>query len=104
MENNKYIVKIAPKAVKDLDEIYKYISGNLYNQDAADKLINKIELKIKRLGIFPFSCELVADDILKDKGYRKLIVENYIVFYLIKDKSVFVMRVLYGAQKYNDLI
>ncbi|WP_040979501.1 type II toxin-antitoxin system mRNA interferase toxin, RelE/StbE family [Oceanobacillus jeddahense] len=104
MENNQYVVKVSPKAAEDLDEIYEYISENLYNQDAANKLLNKIELGIKRLNRFPFSCELVTDEILRDRGYRRLIIENYIVFYLIKNKDVLIMRVLYGAQKYEDLV
>ena len=104
MENNKYVVKVSPKAVEDLDEIYKYISESLHNPDAAGKLMNKIESGIKRLNIFPFSCELTTDEILRDRGYRKLIVENYIVFYLIRNKNVLIMRVLYSAQKYDDLV
>ena len=55
---------------------------------------------------FPFSCSFVRDNLLKDKGYRKLIVDNYIVFHLVSEaeKEVVVMRVLYGKQKYQDLI
>ena len=64
--------------------------------------MNKIESGIKWLNLFPFSCELAKDEILRKRGYRKLIVENYIVFYLIKNKNVLIMRVLFGAQKYND--
>ncbi|HET7579249.1 MAG TPA: type II toxin-antitoxin system RelE/ParE family toxin [Bacillales bacterium] len=105
MPENKYTVKIAPKAFEDLDEIYSYISDELYNEGAADSLLEKIETSIMRLKEFPFSCSFVTDEILKDKGYRKLIVENYIAFYLVREeKQVVVMRVLYGGQKYQDLI
>ncbi|MEQ6376339.1 type II toxin-antitoxin system RelE/ParE family toxin [Bacillaceae bacterium S4-13-56] len=106
MEENKYAIKITPKAFEDLDEIYSYISTDLYNEGAADNLMEKIEMSIMRLKDFPFSCSFVTDEILKDKGYRKLIVENYIALYLVREeeKQVVVMRVLYGGQKYQDLI
>lgn len=106
MEENKYVIKMTPKAFEDLDEIYSYISTDLYNQGAADNLMEMIETSIMRLMDFPFSCSFVTDEILKDKGYRKLIVQNYIAFYRVRDeeKQVVVMRVLYGGQKYQDLI
>ncbi len=59
-----------------------------------------------RLREFPFSCNYVADEYLRNKGYRKLIVDNYIVFYLIEEENsqVIIMRVLYGKQKYENLL
>ena len=55
---------------------------------------------------FPFSCNYVADEYLRVKGYRKLIVDNYIVFYLIEEEKdqVIIMRVLYGKQKFENLL
>ena len=106
MEKSNFTLKVTLIASEDLDEIYSYISYELFNEDAADHLMEKIETSIMRLKDFPFSCSFVDDEILKSKGYRKLIVENYIVFYLVseKEKVVVVMRVLYGKQKYEDLI
>ena len=89
-----------------MDEIYSYIAGELLNEDAAANHMDQIEDKIMRLRNFPFSCSLVEDDALRDKGYRKLVVENYIAFYIVeeKKKQVIVMRVLFGRQKYQDII
>lgn len=59
-----------------------------------------------RLCDFPYSGRLVTDDILASKGYRKLVVKNYIVFHLIdeNEKQVVIMRILYGARKYENLL
>jgi len=48
----------------------------------------------------------LEDDLLKDKGYRKLIIDNYIVFYIVneEDQQVVIMRVLYGRKKCQDFI
>lgn len=69
-------------------------------------LMDKIENAIKRLTRFPFSCNLVSDGFLKNKGYRKLIIDNYIVFYLVSEieKQVIIMRILYGAIKYQNVL
>ena len=93
-------------AEEDLDEIYGYISTKLFAEIAAINLMDKIKNDIKRLARFPFSCNLVSDKLLKNKGYRKLIVDNYIVFYLANEaeKQVTIMRILYGASKYQDIL
>ncbi len=89
-----------------MDEVYSYITDEIYNEGAADNLLNKIEKRVMRIKEFPFSCSFVTDEILKGKGYRKLVIENYIAFYLVgeEEKRVVVMRVLFGEQKFQDLI
>ncbi len=106
MSTNNYQLKITTKASEDLDEIYAYIVGELNNKTAALNLLYEIEENILRLKEFPFSCSYVEDINLKEKGYRKLIVKNYITFYIVKeqDKKVIIMRVLYGRQNYQDII
>ncbi len=103
MENN-YTVKITPKAAGDLESIYIYISEELFATSAATNILERIENGIMGLREFPFSCNYVSDEYLKSKGYRKLIIDNYIVFYLIEDEEeknqVIIMRVLHGKQKY----
>lgn len=103
---NNYTIKMTPKAADDLDNIYRYISEELFATSAATNILERIEKEIMRLREFPFSCNCVADEYLKNKGYRKLVVDNYIVFYLIEEekKQVIIMRVLYGKQKYENLL
>lgn len=68
--------------------------------------MDKIETSIMRLKAFPFSCTLVLDKHLQERGYRKLPVDNYIVFYLINENEgqVIIMRILYGASNYQDIL
>lgn len=103
---NNYTIKVTPKAADDLDNIYRYISEELFATSSATNILDRIEKEIMRLREFPFSCNYVADEYLRNKGYRKLIVDNYIVFYLAQEevKQVIIMRVLYGKQKYENLL
>lgn len=40
MAENKFKIKITPKAYEDLEEIYSYIVNELFNRDAAERLRN----------------------------------------------------------------
>ncbi|HBQ28424.1 translation repressor RelE [Peptococcaceae bacterium SCADC1_2_3] len=103
---NSYQLKFTPIANDDLDGIYRYISEHLVAPKAANDLMDNIETSIMQLKGFPYSGSPVADDILSSRGYRKLIVKNYIVFYLIDEteKQVVIMRVLYGTQQCENLL
>ena len=104
--SNNYKLKFTQAASDDLDQIYTYISGNLLAMQAANDLIDKIQDSVMRLKDFPYLCSFVADEMLKNKGYRKLIVDNFIAFYLVdeEEKQVVIMRILYSAQKYEKLL
>jgi addiction module RelE/StbE family toxin len=106
MKTNKYTLKITPAAKEDLEKIYDYITNELYNESAAENLLDKIEESFMRLKEFPYSCNFVSDEFLENKGYRKLIIDNYIGFYIVDEikNEVIIMRVLYGKQKYQDII
>jgi len=103
---NSYKLKFTQSTNDDLDGIYRHISEHLAAPKAANDLMDDIETSIMRLKDFPYSGSTVTDDILSSRGYRKLTVKNYIVFYLIDEaeKQVVIMRVLYGAQQYENLL
>jgi len=106
MPNSNYTLKFTPKAEEDLDGIYGYIAIKLFAETAAESLMDKIENAFMRLEEYPFSCSYVFDEPLKSRGYRKLIVDNYIAFYLVNksEKQVIIMRVLYGASDYKNVL
>ena len=41
---------------------------------------------------------------LAAKGYRYLIVENYLVFYTISGQTVQIQRILYGRRNYQNIL
>jgi len=106
MASDIYNIKFTPKANDDLEEIFYYIATKLFADEAAVKLLDNIETSINRLAKFPLSCEYVSDKHLNSRGYRKLLVDNYIVFYLIneEEKQIVIMRILYGASNYKDIL
>lgn len=101
-----YSLKFTQKAENHLDEIYKYVSSELKAESAAENLMDKFEIGIMKLKKFPSSGSTILDKPLKDRGYRKLVINNYIVFYLVNElvQQVVIMRILYGASNYQDVL
>ena len=104
MESDLYQLHFTPLAYEDMDEILSYISNKLSNPQAAESLFEEIEKSIQRLKKFPYIGSEVTDSYLAAKGYRKLIVQNYLVFHLvdIKQKQIIIMRILFGAREYRN--
>jgi len=97
---------IMPRAALDLDSIYGYIANELAAPIAAHNLMEKIETSFFRLQEMLESCPECQDDILKQKRYRKLVVNNYIALYTIDyvAKIITVMRVVNGRQEYSVFV
>lgn len=105
MENNKYQVKIAPVAAKDLKDIILYIKRQ--NPTAAQNLAHTIRNKIITiLGTNPYLCPLVTRfPVLMAAGYRRLVVhKNYTVLFIISDQTVEVRHIWHNKRNFNLLI
>jgi addiction module RelE/StbE family toxin len=98
----KYKLLIYPAAQQDLTDIVNYIS--LSALEAALCQYDNIIEKIGHLKSFPASCPLLKNTALRARGYRNLIVNNYIVFYVIISKTVQIRRILHGARDYEHLL
>ena len=100
----KFDLKIFPLAQADLESIFDYISVALCNPAAALKQIDDFEKAFDNLKIFPKSCPHIDNEYVKDKTLRKLVVNNYIAFYRIRENEIQIIRVLYGMRDYENLL
>lgn len=98
----KYKIKMYSPANIDLKDIISYL--NTLSPQAAIKSYDLIVEKIGSLAEMPDRCSFVRDVALKTKGYRYLIVENYLVFFVIKADTVQIRRILYGKRNYEWLL
>ena len=106
MEENNYSVHFTKIAMHDLDDIYRYISEELFTDNVAIEMLKRIENSIMQWREFPKMGSRVRDEYLRMKGYRKIIVDSYITFYIVNDEKekMIIMRILYGKRKYEDLL
>ncbi|WP_021170546.1 Plasmid stabilization system protein [Sporomusa ovata DSM 2662] len=104
MEINKYQVKIAPEAAKDLKEIMLYIARQ--NPRAAQNLAQTIRNKINSvLGTNPFLCPIVTHyPGLMAAQYRHLVIhKNYTVLFVIMGQTVEVRHIMHNKRDFNLL-
>ena len=101
-----YSIKITKEAETALSEIYVYISSVLKNPIAADNLLNEIESSFKALIDTPEMYALCNDIHLRQYGYRKIVIKNYLIFYKINTaaNNIYIMRIIYGKREYIDII
>ncbi|MCD7958013.1 MAG: type II toxin-antitoxin system RelE/ParE family toxin [Ruminococcus sp.] len=97
-------IVFSPKSLKDLDDIYTYISEELQNPIAANNTINKILDSVDLLQEQPESGKMLTFLSGMNSGYRFVIAGNYIVFYRHIDNIVYVDRVIYGRRDYMKIL
>ena len=98
----KYKIVYLPVAERDLSEIFKYINRD--SPSAALSLLDKIDENISRLADFPLLGKTPQDNRLQKLGYKMLIINDYFVFYVLKQKTVEIRRILHGKRKYKFLL
>jgi addiction module RelE/StbE family toxin len=96
--------KVTPAAASDLDAIDTYITDVLCAPSAAINLMDEFEKQFRSLCGNPYRCELSRNPVLADKGYRRLVVKNYVCLYLVDDEIVIIVRVFYGAMDYEKYV
>ncbi|WP_434512158.1 type II toxin-antitoxin system RelE/ParE family toxin [Desulfitobacterium sp. AusDCA] len=100
--SSKFLIEYLPIAERDLTEILEYIQ--IDNQTAALKLLDEIDKAISELAYFPYIGHVPKDQRLIQLNYRMLIVENYLVFYVVFDNVVEIRRILHGKRRYGFLV
>jgi toxin ParE1/3/4 len=100
--HSRYEIRYLRTAECDLYGIFDYISRD--NPSAAQTLLERIEYSIAGLATNPFLGRVPRDFRLKNKGYRMLVVEKHLVFYVIKNRTVQIRRIIHGARDYNFLL
>ena len=97
-----YKVKIYPTAKQDLLEIIDYL--NTLSSEAAYRYYDLLTEEIASLTHMPERCSRPRDLALAAKGYRYMVVENYLVFFVVQGDVVQIRRILYGRRDYRSLL
>ena len=98
---DKYKVKINPRAIHELDHIYEYIANDKLAPENAKGQVDRIKKAILSLDTFPQSHQERNEGRYAGKGYRQLLIDNYIAIFRIDevDKIVYVVTIQYQGRK-----
>ena len=94
----KYDVKLLPKAYRDIDQIFDYITNELLEPKIAENTFESIEEAILSLEELPYRGSERKVGIYANRGYRQLFVKNFTVIYRVDEniKYVIVVTVKYS--------
>lgn len=88
-----YKIKLLPTARIDLGDMIDYLSE--YSLETALKQYDRVIDKINALKEFPFMCEEYPIEVMGFR-YRRMVIDKYLVFYIVKEKVVEIHRILYA--------
>ena len=104
--NEPYSVFYSPEAKNDLKEIYSYIAFTLLAPGTAQGQVNRIRKAIRALDFMPARNPLVDWEPWKSMKMRKVMVDNFVVFYIVNDSAsaVTVIRIVYGGRDLAEVL
>ncbi len=102
MAERKYKVVYLPVAVRDLDDIFDYICQD--DPEAATGLMDRFDTSIGKLATFPGLGPVPNDQRSQQLGYRVLVIDDHLVFYVIVRDRIEVRRIMHGKQRYSFLL
>ncbi len=97
-----YGIRYLKTAENNLIDIFEYIKKD--NLSAATSQLEKFDTSISNLALNPFMGIVPKDERLKRLGYRMLIVDKYLVFYVVKTKIIQIRRIIHGSRRYSFLL
>ena len=102
MSRPEYSIRLLRIAEEDLRDIVSYIGAD--RPSAAERLADRIEKDLQLLARNPRLGRIPGEEELLRSGYRYLVVVNYLIFYILEEKTILVHRILHGARDYQNLL
>lgn len=85
-----YLIHITQFAENQLSDIKNYIANDLHAVDSAIKVLGYLEHEINKLSQMPHRIVLVAEEPWHSEGIHKMVIRNFIVYFLIDELNMIV--------------
>ena len=96
MPNMAYSIVYKSYAEKDIWEIADYLSE--HSMSAAIDFLTEVKKHIEGLVDMP----LMYPKINQHKDYRKMVVGDYVVVYIVTEREILIVRVVSGKRNYRE--
>ncbi len=106
MASKKYDYVLTELAESDIDDVFEYIALDLANPDAASDFADELEEKLNELCKTQKNGHLVENEFLKRDDIRRILVGNFLAYYIINDenKQIVVLRVVYSKRDQGKIL
>lgn len=91
----RYKVEVTQEALADMEQLYRYIADTLLSPENAMGQYNRIAEAILKLDKLPERFRIMDSEPEYSRGLRRMLVDNYSIFYVINEERVIVTGVLY---------
>ncbi len=97
---DKYKIKLSPRAFRDIDDIFSYIALEKLSPENARGQTDRIWTALKKLETFPQSHQERNEGRYAGKGYRQLLIDNYIAIFRIDEtkKVIHIVTIQYQGR------
>ena len=99
-----YKIHYLPLALDDLKDIVKYITYKLESSRTAERLLSKIDKEVQKIAENPYRCHLFTSSEKLKHEYRILHVDNYSLFYTVKNENVEIYRVIHAQRNIPQIL
>ena len=99
---NRFEVRYLPIAQNDLLAIVDWIAKD--SPARALSFVGSLDKRISALATQPRMGRIPVNEKLRKIGYHLLIIEDYLVFYLLRGQTVEIHRVLHGSRHYEGIL
>ena len=97
-------LRYSPLFYNDFDKITDYILLELKNQPAAKKLVYDTEAAISKRLSNPLGPPPYKSIGGREHSYRRIIVSNYLIFYVVIDDTMIIRRMLFGQRDIDRIL
>ena len=98
----KYSVEYLPMAYDDLDDIFTYIATD--DPGLAIKILDEFDIAILHLEEFPDMGVNIKNRRLANKGYKMLMINDYLVLYVMVTNIIEIRRIISSKRNYTKLL
>ncbi len=100
----RFELRYSPLFYEDLDKITGHLLFELKNKVAAKTLVNNAEAAIKKRLGNPLSSAPYRSLSSRPHRYSRILVGNFLIFYVVIDNVMIVRRMLYGRRDLDRIL
>ena len=97
-------LRYSPLFYDDLGRITNYILLELKNETAAGAFIDHVETAIRKRLDSPLQASIYPSMRQRKYDYRRILVGNYLIFYVVIEHTMVVRRLLYGRRDLDKIL
>jgi plasmid stabilization system protein ParE len=88
----------------DVQSSVNYIRQTLQAPIAAQRLKDDIKNAYKSIKETPLMYPTVPNEYLASKGFRFKMVNSYVIFYIVDNKTIHIVRFLFGSRDWINIL